>query len=237
MLKFGQYLTEVSSSINQRVLSNEMQKLKKFLDGSTRSKTEIVKLVKKLLKSYGVYVETQLSSNVPNNEIYVTAYFDPELDEEEEPSIEIVLMFNSSDKKLTMSSSAVETAVNSIVKAVAHEEIHRAQYRKRDYVDNRKYKKAKSQEQKYYGNTDEIEAFSHNIATELLQYTKYDFKKARTLLRNYKKSSTTRLANGNLMSPDFYNYIKFFGVNHSVVKRLIKRIYHFIDVLEIEQSE
>lgn len=236
MLKFEQYITEVSSSINQRMLSNEMRKLKTFLDGSTRSKTEIVKLVKKLLKPYGVYVETQLSSDVPSNEIYITAYFDPDLDEEDEPSIEIVLMFNSSDKKLTMSPTAAATAVNSIVKAVAHEEIHRAQYRKRDYVNNRKYTKGKTPDQKYYGNTDEIEAFSHNIATEILQYTKYDFKKARSLMKNFKKASTLRLSNGNLMSPDFYNYIKEFGVNHSVTKRLIKRIVHFIDVLEVEQS-
>lgn len=237
MLKFGQYITEVSSTINQRNLAREMQKLETFLKGSTRSKTEIVKLVKKILKPYGVYIETQLSPSVPSNEIYITAYFDPDLDEEDEPSVEIVLMFNPSDKKVTMSSSAVKETVNSIVKAIAHEILHRAQYRKRDYVDNRKYTKGKTPDQKYYGNTDEIEAFSHNIATEILQYTGYDFTKARSLMRNYKKVSSARLSNGNLMSPDFYNYVKEFGVNHSVVKRLVKRIVHFIDVLEIEQSE
>lgn len=237
MLKFGQYITEVSASINQRNLAKEMQKLTAFLDGSTRSKAEIVKLVNKLLKPYGVYINTTLSSVVPSNEIYISALFDPDLDEEDEPSIEIVLIFNSSDKKVTMSPSAAEEAVNSIVKAVAHEEIHRAQYRKRDYMDGRKYTKGKTQDQKYYGNTDEIEAFSHNIATELLQYTKYDYKKARSLLRNYKKASAIKLANGNIMSPDFYNYVNSFGVNDPVVKRLVKRIAHFIDILEIEQSD
>jgi hypothetical protein len=131
----------------------------------------------------------------------------------------------------------MDHTVDSIVKAVAHEEIHRAQYRKRDYVDNRKYTKGKTQDQKYYGNTDEIEAFAHNIATELLQYTKYDYKKARSLLRNYKKTSSIKSANGNLMSPDFYNYVNSFGVNDPVIKRLVKRIAHFIDVLEIEQSD
>lgn len=229
-------MTEVSSTINQRGLTREMEKLKKFLNASTRSKSEIVKLVKKLLAPYDVYVNTDLSPAVPRNEIYISALFDPDLDEEDEPSIEIVLIFNSSDKKVTMSSSAVDHTVDSIVKAVAHEEIHRAQYRKRDYMDGRKYTKGKTQDQKYYGNTDEIEAFSHNIATELLQYTKYDYKKARSLLRNYKKTSSIKLANGNLMSPDFYNYVNSFGVNDPVIKRLVKRIAHFIDVLEIEQK-
>lgn len=229
-------MTEVSSTINQRALTREMEKLKKFLNASTRSKSEIVKLVKKLLAPYDVYVNTDLSPAVPRNEIYISALFDPDLDEEDEPSIEIVLIFNSSDKKVTMSSSAVDHTVDSIVKAVAHEEIHRAQYRKRDYMDGRKYTKGKTQDQKYYGNTDEIEAFSHNIATELLQYTKYDYKKARSLLRNYKKTSSIKLANGNLMSPDFYNYVNSFGVNDPVIKRLVKRIAHFIDVLEIEQK-
>ena len=224
MLKFKHYITEVSSTINQRSLAREMEKLKKFLNGSTRSKAEIVKLTKKLLAPYDAYVKTDLSPIVPSNEIYISALFDPDLDEEDEPSIEIVLIFNKSDKKVTMSSSAVDHTVDSIVKAVAHEEIHRAQYRKRDYVDNRKYTKGKTQDQKYYGNTDEIEAFSHNIATELLQYTKYDFRKARSLLRNYKKASGLKMANGNLVSPDFYNYVKSFGVNDPVVKRLVKRI-------------
>jgi hypothetical protein len=237
MLKFGQYITEVSATINQRSLAREMEKLKKFLNGSARSKSEIVKPVKKLLAPYDAYVNTDLSPAVPSNEIYISALFDPDLDEEDKPSIEIVLIFNSSDKKVTMSSSAVDHTVDSIVKAVAHEEIHRAQYRKRDYVDNRRYTKGKTQDQKYYGNTDEIEAFSHNIATELLQYTKYDYKKARSLLRNYKKTSSVKLSNGNLMSPDFHNYVNSFGVNDPVVKRLVKRIAHFIDMLEIEQSE
>lgn len=235
MLSFNQYITEVSSTINQRNLTKEMEKLKAFLNGSTKAKTEIVKLTKKLLKPYSVYVETSYSSAVPRNEIYISALFDPDLDEENEPSIEIVLMFNSSDKKVTMSPSAVDHFVDSIVKAVAHEEIHRAQYRKRDYIDGRAYTKGKTQDQKYYGNTDEIEAFAHNIATELLQYTRYDFRKARNLLKNYSRASNLKLPNGNLMSPDFHNYVKFFGVNDAVVKRLIKRVAHFIDVLEIEQ--
>jgi hypothetical protein len=236
MLKFKQYITEVSSTVNQRTLEREMQKLKSFLSGSTKSRKEIAKLVQRLISSYDAYVNTETNSIVPNNEIYISALFDPDLDEDEEPSIEITLIFNPSDKKVTMSSEAIEHTVMNIVKAIAHEEIHRAQYRKRDYVDNRKYTKGKNYDQNYYGNTDEIEAFAHNIATELLQYTKYDFRKARSLLRNYKKTSETKLPNGNLMSPDFLNYVKHFGVNDPVIKRLIKRIYHFIDVLEIEQK-
>jgi hypothetical protein len=236
LLNFRQYITEISSTINQRQLFNELQKLVKFLNGSTRTKEQILRETRKLLKSYGVYVNTTSEPSVPKNEIYINASFDPELDEDGKPSIEITLMFNSTDKEVTMTSAAINSTVDSITKAVAHEEIHRAQYKSRDYVDNRRYTKGKTADQKYYGNTDEIEAFSHNIATELLQYTKYDFQKARTLLRNYAKTSTLKLANGNLMSPDFHNYIKFFGVNDSVSKRLVKRISHFIDVLEIEQK-
>ena len=234
MLKFKRYITEVSSTINQRNLAKEIEKLKSFLDGSTRSKSEIGKFVKKLISPYDAYVNATTSNLVPKNEIYISALYDPDLDEDDEPSIEITLIFNPSDKKITMSSSAIDDTVINIVKAIAHEEIHRAQYRKRDYIDNRKYTKGENYDQKYYGNTDEIEAFSHNIATELLQYTKYDYDKARALLRNYKKTSALKLSNGNLISPDFHNYVKHFGINDPVIKRLIKRIYHFIDVLEVE---
>jgi hypothetical protein len=236
LLNFRQYITEASSTINQRQLFNELQKLVKFLDGSTRTKEQILRETRKLLKPYGAYVNTTSVPSVPKNEIYINASFDPELDEDGKPSIEITLMFNSADKEVTMTSTSISNTVDSITKAVAHEEIHRAQYKSRDYVDNRRYAKGKTSDQKYYGNTDEIEAFSHNIATELLQYTKYDFQKTRLMLRSYEKTSSMKLPNSNLMSPDFHNYVKFFGANDSVTKRLVKRIAHFIDVLEVEQK-
>ena len=83
---------------------------------------------------------------------------------------------------------------------------------------------AKSQQ--YLGDSDEIEAYGHNIAVELLR--SYGSRKnALTALKNF-----TRI--GPDTSPDMYAYLVTFGMdkNHPVLKKLIKKIILFLKEIE-----
>jgi hypothetical protein len=228
MLTFAQFMTEVTKTLDQSKLKSDLKAFEALLlkDGST--KTNIIKQLKASLKTYGVIVKQEANGNVPSNQIMIAALFDPDEDEQENDSMELTLLFNPKDSKLSMTPENVKETIDSIVKALMHEYIHKLQYRKRDYVSNREFK-SRNNEKRYYGNTDEIEAFANNIAYELVDFARGNKQKAAAMLRNFGTAASMRLSNGNLMSPDFHNYAKYFGTSSPTIKRLVKRIYHYID--------
>jgi hypothetical protein len=228
MLSFTRFITEVNKTLDKSKLKSELKGFEKLLSKDGASKTTILRNLRQILKPYGAIVKQETNANIPSNQIYVSALFDPDEDEEGNPSIELILLFNPSDSKMSMSSDNIKETIDSIIKALMHEYIHRMQYQKRNYVSNRIFK-TDNKEKKYYGNTDEIEAFANNIAYELLDFTKGSKQKAKSMLRNFESTSNMRLSNGNLLSPDFQNYVKFFGNSSPITKRLVKRIYHYID--------
>ena len=80
--------------------------------------------------------------------------------------------------------------------------------------------------QKELGNSDEIEAYGHNIAVELLG--SYGSRKnALTSLRNFIRIPPDK-------SPDMWAYIVAFAAdkNHPVLKKLVKKVILFLKRLE-----
>jgi hypothetical protein len=78
-------------------------------------------------------------------------------------------------------------------------------------------------EQSYLGCTDEIDAYSFNIACELLDKFKNDNK----LAINY---ISKRQRKGNLKSNTLRTYLKAFeyNYNHPIIKRLKKRVIRYM---------
>ena len=77
---------------------------------------------------------------------------------------------------------------------------------------------------------DEIEAYAMNIADELVRKAG-DKKTALKLLTMAKKTAQFKDEMGNLLSPDLFAYMAMWDFNskHPVMKRLLKRIYQFIN--------
>lgn len=231
MLKFTQFFTEVTKTISYSKLKKDLKAFEREISKKDVARANIVKLLNQSLRSYDVTINQENNQMIPSNQIFVSALFDPELDEDGEPSIELTLLFNAKDKKLTMEPEHVKEAVDSIIKAMMHEYIHRMQYQKRDYVYGREFK-SDNKDKKYYGNTDEVEAFANNIAQELLDQSNGNAQKAKGLLRNFERTSSRRSTSGNLLSPDFHNYVKYFGTSSPTIKRLVKRIYYYLENIE-----
>jgi len=119
-----------------------------------------------------------------------------------------------------------------MAKVVVHELLHKHQAIKRDFVEPRPFtvkrgvdpKIQKAQE--YLGKSDEIEAYGHNIALELLR--SYGSRKnALTALRNFIRIPPDK-------SPDMWAYIVAFAAdkNHPVLKKLVKKVILFLKKLE-----
>jgi hypothetical protein len=79
------------------------------------------------------------------------------------------------------------------------------------------------QEQSYYGCTDEIDAYSFNIACELLD----KFKGNSDLATAYIGKTHRR---GHLKSNSLRSYLKVFEYNHNhlIIKRLKKRVIRYM---------
>ena len=180
-------------------------------------------------------ITTSKSEVVDPNTVGINAYYDPDEDEEGEIPIEVVLVFNPNDKLITMNRVQWREFAAELIDYLQHEMIHQYQYRARGYQPTRAYvSKAKDAEQKkqqeYLGNPDEIEAYAHNLASELERKTKGNLDQQLRLLRNFAGTALTRDQAGRLLSPSLYGYFKDFNfdINHPVLKSLMKKTYQYV---------
>lgn len=209
---------------------------KGFDDFSNRGVTPRVILnhVKKLAGNK-VLVTSSRSDVVDPNTIAINAYYDPDEDEAGETPYELVLVFNPEDKLIKMGRDEWRDFAAEMIEYLQHEAIHRYQYRQRGYQPTRAFRsKAKDKEQKsrqeYLGNPDEIEAYAHNLASEIDRKTKGDLDSQLRLLRHISNTAITRDQAGRLLSPNLYGYFKDFDfdINHPVLRSLMKKTYQFV---------
>lgn len=194
----------------------------------------ILNHVKKLAGNK-VLVTSSRSDAVDPNTIGVNGYYDPDEDEEGGVPIELVLVFNPNDKLIKMGREEWREFAAEMIEYLQHEAIHRYQYRQRGYQPTRSFRsKAVDPEQKkrqeYLGNTDEIEAYAHNLASELDRKTKGNLDAQLRLLRHISNTAITRDQAGRLLSANLYGYFKDFNfdVTHPVIKSLLKKTYQYV---------
>jgi len=164
----------------------------------------------------------------------MNAAYDPIDDQDGLDHFEIDLIFSKEDNTIAFSPNGVENIKDRIVDVLEHELIHKNQYRGRGFKKQREFKPKKGLSDKitktrqYLGNDDEIEAYAKNIASELVR--KSDKKTALTLLRMAGKTAQYR-EKKNLLSPNLFGYFAAFDfdTNHPVLKKLLKKIWVYID--------
>ncbi len=117
-----------------------------------------------------------------------------------------------------------------MAKVIVHELLHKSQATSRGFVKPRPFKVsgtgAGTGEQEYLGKSDEIDAYGHNIAVELLK--NYGSRKnSLTALRNFVRIPPDK-------SPDLFGYLVAFGMdkNHPVLKKLVKKVILFLKELD-----
>ena len=180
-------------------------------------------------------INVEKSDGVDHNDINLTAYYDPDEDEDENKPFEVVLILNPNDKQITMDRARWREFASQVIDYLEHEMIHQNQYRSRDFHPGKQYRsKAKDpeikQSQEYLGNSDEIEAHAYNLSSELLRKTAGDYDRTLRLLRNFSVTAMTKDQAGRLLSPNMFAYFKDFGFNttHPVLKSLMKKTYQYV---------
>lgn len=195
---------------------------------------EIHQALNKHIKRFlPVRVSKKFDASVDLGWIYIGGCYYSELDKNRKKCIEIIFVYNPLDEYIILDKSKFNRMCHTFADVVLHEIIHMRQYRRRkfkiipDYESNAEMDELR-QEQSYYGCSDEIDAYSFNIACELLDKFKGDTKLAIEYIG--KKHNRGRLKSSNLRS-----YLKAFEYNnnHPIIKRLKKRAIRYMPHAEV----
>jgi len=197
-----------------------MEPIRSQLVGIPRHVNEISEIVGAVIaNNFRTDVLHADAQEVDVGDINITAYYDPELDSMNRPCIELYLVYSTLDSIILFDDELFDTLTKRLCDTLCHEQIHQQQHRAR-YWDCWDYDTDNVEE--YLGNKDEIDAYSHNIANELLDYA--DYQNVLTLLNN---PSTIKIE----QSINLWVYIRTFGVDHPVTKRLLKKVIRKLPVV------
>lgn len=173
-------------------------------------------------------IKRNTNFKIKSNQIWVGGTYYSDYDQEKQKSIEIVLEYCLFDEQIYITPTKFKTMCYTIADTVLHELIHMRQYRRRnfkvlpDYASNAE-KQEKRLEQSYLGCSDEIDAYSFNIACELLDKFNGNTKK----IVNYLNEDQKRK---NRKHNSWRMYLKAFNHDHShpIIRRVKKKVIRYI---------
>lgn len=226
--------TEVSMPYHTETVATKIAKTFDKFAGTPVTPSQVVSHLRKIVGNNTI-ISSAKADTVDTNDIGLHAFYDPDDDEEEEKPFEIVLYFNTNDKQVVMDVKGWREFASQVIEFLQHEIIHQHQYRSRNFIQNRPYRSTATDPdqkaaQEYQGNPDEVDAYAHNLASELLRKTQNNTEQVLRLLRNFSNTAMTKDQAGRLLSPTLFGYFKDFGFNtqHPVLKSLMKKTYQYI---------
>ena len=234
MITYTQLREGITKPVPMASIIKTMVSARSKIVGKSITPPNLAKAIQKALgRTYGVEVTALYATVLKAGDMSANAYYDQEADLEGDPAVEVELLFSPEDKKgMDIDDVGFDELSSHMAKVIVHELLHKSQAGSRGFVKPRPFKVsgiadpkvAKSQE--YLGNSDEIDAYGHNIAVELLK--NYGSRKnSLTALRNFVRIPPDK-------SPDLFAYLVTFGMdkNHPVLKKLVKKVILFLKRLE-----
>ncbi len=176
-------------------------------------------------------IKVRLDRDSKNDKGYVYvggAYYSQPDKDQMGRHIEIIFSYNSDQKYFKLSRHRWLRICWLFADTMLHEIIHARQYRSRNFKEipgyqSTAYYARDRKEQNYYGDTDEIGAFSFNIACDLIDRFGDDFDLAAKYLDSNQYRRHTRTT--------FFKYMKTFNHNHNhpIVRRVKKKAISYLD--------
>lgn len=209
-------MTELMSSVKHQIIDTPLDK------------DDLSLIIGKVLaKHFNADVLQADADEVDQGDMNMNACYDPGRDEDGLSCIEITLVYSPFDEFIIFDEDGFNSLTNRLADAVAHEQIHRHQYRSRDWLDTDDMPEGDDDieiAQYYLSSKDEIDAYSHNIANELLDTL--GLNQALTKLTNPRKIQLEDSVN-------LWVYLITFGmdIKNPVIKRLLKKVYQRLPIL------
>jgi len=150
------------------------------------------------------------------------------LDKQKSNCIELTFVYNPDQNTINLTKRKYKKMCILMADSILHEIMHMRQYRRRKFKQLPDYasmaeKTEQRKEQSYLGNSDEIDAYSFNIACELMSKFKNDVKQITDYL-NQNQRKSRRYNNCWRM------YLKAFDHDHDhpIIKRTKKKIIKYL---------
>lgn len=159
-------------------LFTKLTDLYEKFNGKQLTGSQIVKQINRSIPFTECRVIKQHSLSVSSNKFEVSGMYDPEVDEQNKPPITIELLMPHGKKSFYFDESEVsfdhwhEMCVD-IANVLGHEYVHLYQSRRRNFNECRPFISKSTnlgfrENQEYYGNSDEIDAYAFTAACNLV---------------------------------------------------------------------
>ena len=220
-------LMEITKPSSMKELKIRLQSFEDWLTQGSHTPEEITSELENNMGDIA-RIEMERSPNVDKGDMNASAAYEQEDDEEGEIPFEITLVFSDKEDRMTVTNP--KPLIQRVLDMMKHEMMHQSQARARDFEDHSQGKDRRNISTEYMSRGDEIEAYAMNIADELVR--KVDKDGALQLLRMAGKTAQFKDEMGNLLSPDLNAYMSIWNYDskHPVIKRLLKRVYQFINM-------
>ena len=190
-----------------------------------RIHAKISKHIKKLVP---VRMTKSRNAKVESGWIWVGGTYYSDWDQSKRQCIELNLVYELFSDYITLSKRRYHRMCYSMADTLLHEIMHMRQYRRRKFknlpdYDSTALREEKRQEQEYLGNSDEVDAYSFNIACELLDKFNNNHKKIISYLNENQKGKTRKHNCWRM-------YLKAFDHdhNHPIIQRVKKKVIRYI---------
>lgn len=210
-----------------------IMELKKTLANQHLSAQSIHLILSKHVKKLAPFKTKKVYSHkVDPGHVYIGGSYYSYLDQEKDKCIEICFCYFDEHTQIKLTTRYLKQTATLIADTILHEIMHMKQYRSRKFKSLPDYqsKADKSdvrKEQEYLGSTDEIDAYSFNIACELHTKFKGNYKAIAHYLNKNSKSNGYRYT--------WKIYLKAFEYdhNHPIIKKLKKKVWHYLPMAAI----
>ena len=218
------------SSLNRESLLSIISSAGKEIIGFKHTPLDLTKIIRTKFRSSNipVKIKTTFEGRDLKEDVWVSGLYDSDLDKTGKKAITLIFNYTNRYEKIKLSYHQFRKLCYNIIDITFHEIIHLRQYRRRNFKDIPGYSSTaelyrKRQVQEYLGDPDEIDAYSFNIACELYDYYRQDYKSMLKYLNSDLRDGRKRDTLYRM-----YLYTFDFDHNNTVVKKLKKKIAYYI---------
>lgn len=188
------------------------------------------KIIRTKLRNSNIPVKIKTIFNGTNSieNVWVSGLYDSDLDKNGKRAITLLFNYPNKHEKIKLSYFQFRKLCYNITDIIFHELIHLRQYRRRNFKDIPGYSSTAElfrtrQVQEYLGDPDEIDAYAFNIACELHDIYKHDY---RSMLKYLNSDLKDKRKRNTLYR--MYLYTFDHDHNNTVIKKLKKKITYYL---------
>lgn len=197
--------------------------------GRTLTPNQIHRALSKHIKDMlPIKIKKHIDANITRGYIYTGGVYHSDDDKKGRTAIEVNFSYHPDDAKLTMTNYKFRKLSRRITDVVLHELIHMRQFRARNFKSIPNYQSTAEfsedkKQQEYFGDTDEMGAFSFNIACELIDRFGY----CPSIIKQYLDSNGASRHKNSW----WYSYLNYFDWNHNhkIIRRMKRKIMKHLD--------